>query len=61
MKIAKQNAKTIVNNKYSKAVDMIRKTIDELGVIANSDSNDDLVRDAIANLSVVLFDLQSAE
>ena len=41
-------------SKYGEAVDHIKAAIESLGVIA---ADDDLARDSIANLSVVLFDL----
>ena len=50
-------ADTPVDNsasKYGEAVDHIKAAIESLGVIA---ADDDLAKDSIANLSVVLFDL----
>ena len=54
--IVKSNSK-----KYDSVIASIRKAIDELGSFATKDSTDDISRDAIANLSVILFDLQSAQ
>lgn len=47
-----------VNNKYVDAIGHIRSAIDALGEVASSDS---LARESIANLSVVLLDLNSSE
>lgn len=62
MKIAKQGVSDASNSKkYDSVIATIRKAIDELGSFATKDSTDDISRDAIANLSVILFDLQSAQ
>lgn len=44
----------VVVSPYEKAKDLIRQAIDELAVIAQDDNN---AKDAIADLSVVLFEL----
>lgn len=41
-------------SQYGEAIDHIKAAIESLGVIA---ANDDLAKDSIANLSVVLLDL----
>ncbi len=41
-------------SQYGEAIDHIRAAIESLGVVA---ANDDLAKDSIANLSVVLLDL----
>ena len=62
MKIAKQGVSDASNSKkYDNVIANTRKAIDELGSFATKDSTDDISRDAIANLSVILFDLQSAQ
>ena len=44
------------NNKYSSAIGHIRMAIDALGELAKEDN---LARESIANLSVVILDLNS--
>lgn len=46
---------TEVKSKYQDTIDYIKAAIDSLGNIAQ---DDDLAKDAIANLSVVLLDLK---
>lgn len=46
---------TEVKGKYQDTIDYIKAAIDSLGNIAQ---DDDLAKDAIANLSVVLLDLK---
>lgn len=66
MKVAKKSAgqPTVVNDpvdvvtnpgKYDECIDHIRSAISCLGLIAKDDQ---VAKDAIANLSVILFDLQ---
>ena len=59
MKIAKKNpisSNTQIGDKgYTSAVNKIQSAIDDLGLIAD---NDPKAQDAIANLSVVLFELK---
>lgn len=49
------NTVTDVKSKYQDTIDYIKAAIDSLGNIAQ---DDDLAKDAIANLSVVLLDLK---
>lgn len=49
------NTVTEVKSKYQTTIDYIKAAIDSLGTIAQ---DDDLAKDAIANLSVVLLDLK---
>lgn len=49
------NTVTEVKSKYQATIDYIKAAIDSLGSIAQ---DDDLAKDAIANLSVVLLDLK---
>ncbi len=46
------------NNKYASAIGHIRSAIDALGEIAK---DDELAKESIANLSVILLDLNSAD
>ncbi len=64
MKISKRSAikasddaccEAVVISPYQKAIDSICCAIDALGEIAK---NDNVARESIANLSVVLFDLK---
>lgn len=63
MRIAKKPVDQNINsseemkttNKYDSAVDYIKKAIDSL---ASFGKNDEEAKDAIANLSVILFDLK---
>lgn len=51
----KTSTVTEVKSKYQDTIDYIKAAIDSLGNIAQ---DDDLAKDAIANLSVVLLDLK---
>lgn len=60
MKITKKDASISTStNKYDKSLTHIRAAIDALGEVALSDREDVLARESIANLSVVLLDLEN--
>lgn len=51
-----RSSETLNESSYQNAINSIRNAIDSLGTVAKS--GDSLAKDAIANLSVILFDLQ---
>lgn len=63
MKIERQKIKSssdtcVMDGKYSASVCCIKSAIDELCAVAE---NDEIAKEAIANLSVVLLDLKSVQ
>lgn len=54
--IVVESAEPVVTCPYTAAIDSIMNAIESLGAVAQ---NDELARESIANLSVVLFDLKN--
>lgn len=52
------NASTITNDKYNDAIRHIHAAIDVLGSSISKNTDNTATKEAIANLSVILFDLQ---